>query len=1010
MRISIPTLLVLLGIPGFAGTSVFTSLPLDPNATPFTSPAFTIHADGKTDDAPALQSAIDKAISSRQGIVFVPSGRYAIARTVYLQSAIRLIGYGPTRPVFVLPANTPGFQKGMGVMFMAIAARAGGAYDRGTRVPVPVPGTVPPAEVPDATSSTFLTSVLNVDFEIGDGNPAAVCLRFHVAQHGLLQHIDFHLGSGLAGIYQAGNESEDLHFFGGRYGILTEKTSPAWQYTLIDSTFEGQRDAAIREHEAGLTLIRDTFRNVPVAIDLDPHYYDQLWVQDSRFEGVSRAAVVISSEKSRLNEIGFAGAVLIDTPTLALFRESGRKIESKGRISLVKEFNFGMIVPAPGQMGDIGTHYDASALTVAPAPMPRAIQALPAVQDWVSVKSLGAAGDGRTDDTAAFQKAIDEHRVLYLPSGRYNITDSLNLKPDTVIIGLHPTQTQIVLPYDQPAFRNAGVPKALLSVPQGGHNILSGFGVAVGGVNPRAVGILWRAGEQSLLEDIQILSGPAAPAAAGPGRAGAAPAFGAPQDPEGRGRWDLQYPSIWVTDGGGGTFVAFWSPNTAAQSGFSVSDTKTPGHVYEASVEHHWRNEIKLERVENWEFFAPQTEEESATSPESVSLEISNSKNITIANYHAYRVTRTRAPYITAARLFNNSGLRFRNVHTNAESGYAFCDANGCGTYLRVSKFPYENAITDVSHNLEVREREFAVLEMPENPIRPAQAASRVRRLADGFFTVAGMAVDPSGKLYFADRHQQRIYAWSEKDGLTIVRDTPLDPVNLAFDKSGNLLVVASYGEAGTVYSFKPGAPVAETTFLQPQPAGSHPGARFILPVNYWNNGEFRDQLNLDTLEFRTIADLFREDVETPKAKQYISPDGSIVLPAARVIQQGTSDPSGWRFSDDIDTNGLLSAAPGDRVFVSNSSEDMTYSARVNADGTLGNLQPFADRGGESVATDRNGNVYVANGQVFVYDKAGKATGHIDVPERPIALAVGGPNGKTLFMTSAHSLFAVELP
>jgi len=74
MRISIPTLLVLLGIPGFAGTSVFTSLPLDPNATPFTSPAFTIHADGKTDDAPALQSAIDKAISSRQGIVFVPSG------------------------------------------------------------------------------------------------------------------------------------------------------------------------------------------------------------------------------------------------------------------------------------------------------------------------------------------------------------------------------------------------------------------------------------------------------------------------------------------------------------------------------------------------------------------------------------------------------------------------------------------------------------------------------------------------------------------------------------------------------------------------------------------------------------------------------------------------------------------------------------------------------------------------------------------------------------------------
>ncbi len=58
-------------------------------------------------------------------------------------------------------------------------------------------------------------------------------------------------GSALAALYQVGNEAEDLHFYGGRYGILTEKTSPAWQFTLIDSSFEGQREAAIREHEAG---------------------------------------------------------------------------------------------------------------------------------------------------------------------------------------------------------------------------------------------------------------------------------------------------------------------------------------------------------------------------------------------------------------------------------------------------------------------------------------------------------------------------------------------------------------------------------------------------------------------------------------------------------------------------------------------------------------------------------------------------------------------------------------
>ncbi len=666
-RYSIPALSILLSFPALGGPSVITARPDDPNAIEMSSPAFEVHRDGKTDDSSAIQAAIDKASAGHQGIVFLPSGRYAIARTVYMRSGIRLIGYGATRPVFVLPDNSPGFQKGMGVMFMFVGARPGGAYDRGPRVPVPPPGTVPPLEVPDATSSTFYSAMSNVDFEIGTGNPAAVAIRFHVAQHAFLTHMDFHLGSGLAGVYQAGNEAEDLHFYGGRYGILTEKTSPAWQFTLIDSTFEDQRDAAIREHEAGLTLVRDSFRNAPVAIDIDPHYYDQLWVKECRFENITRAAVIISSEKSRLNEIGIEGAVLVNVPTFALFRENGKKLEAKGRVYLVKEFNYGVIVPAPGQMGEIGTRFEASELNAAPAPLPPAIVPLPRSGDWVNVRTLGVTGDGKTDDTAALQKAIDEHRVLYLPSGHYLVQHTLTLKPDTVLIGLHPMQTAIELVDDAPDFRDVGPPQAVISTPRGGASILSGIGVSTGGVNPRAVGVLWRAGEHSMIDDVRFLGGHGV---------GTNP-YNNNQtaDPDTRRRWDGQYPSLWVADGGGGTFADIWTPNTFAQSGLYVSDTQTPGHVYEMSVEHHVRNEIKLERVENWEFLAPQTEEESGESPESLSLEMSNCRNITVANYHAYRVTRSRAPFPSAVRLYNSSGIRFRNVHVNAESGYAFCDA-----------------------------------------------------------------------------------------------------------------------------------------------------------------------------------------------------------------------------------------------------------------------------------------------------------------------------------------------
>jgi hypothetical protein len=92
---------------------------------------------------------------------------------------------------------------------------------------------------------------------------------------------------------------------------------------------------------------------------------------------------------------------------------------------------------------------------------------------------------------------------------------------------------------------------------------------------------------------------------------------------------------------------------------------------------------------------------------------------------------------------------------------------------------------------------------------------------------------------------------------------------------------------------------------------------------------------------------------------------------------------------------------------VSSESEDVTYHALVNDDGTLSDLQPFAGCGGESVAVDPHGNVYVANGEIFVYNPAGKQIARIDVPERPIDLVFGGPGRLTLFILAHHTLFAV---
>jgi hypothetical protein len=998
-------------------SSVYSLRPDDPKAVYLDAPEFGAHADGTLDDSAAIQTAIDKAAGrGREGIVFVPMGRYRLTRTVYLWPGVRLIGYGTSRPVFVLAANSPGFQVGMGVMVMFTGLGPSEQPRAGGRIAFPPPGQVSPDHVPpnqniaDANPNTFYSAMSNIDFEIGEGNPAAVAVRFHVAQHSFLAHMDFHMGSGLAALYQVGNEAEDLRFYGGRYGILTEKTSPAWQFTLLDSTFDGQLESAIREHEAQLTLVRDTIRNVPTAIDIDAGYPDELWVKDCRFESVSKAAVIISKEKSPLTEIGFENAVLKDVPTFARLRESGKTVSGKGAMYRVSAFNYGLIVPGLGQMGTMGMRFEAAALDVLPAPLPPAIPAVPSTEDWVNVRTLGVKGDGETDDTASLRAAIAAHRVLYFPSGHYVVSDTLELKPDMVLVGLHPTLTQIDLLDSTPGYQGVGAPKAILEAPPGGANILSGIGLFAGGINPRAVPVLWKAGERSLIDDVRFLGGHGS---------GTNPYNNNhTADSDLRKRWDAQYPSLWVADGGGGTFVDIWTPNTFAQSGLLVSNTRTPGHVYELSNEHHLRNEIKFDHVENWDVNALQTEEEAGESPEALSLELDFCRNITIANYHGYRVTRSRAPFPAAVRIYQSSEIHFRNVHVNAESGYGVCDVNGCGTFLRLSKFPYENAIEDVTHHLEVREREFAVLDIPSNSTRPlpldASAVlapgAKVEKLEDGFFSISGAAVDASGKLYFVDHHQQRIYGWSEKEGLTIERDNPLDPVSLAFDKSGNLLVLSSAGPEGTVYTFKPGSSAEGLTVLAPQEAKPHPGAAAILPANWWNNGEFKDQLDLSTMQFATLAEMFTEDATTPKAREYVSADGSVFLPAGRVFQQGpANDTSGWRFSDNLDTYGFITAKAGERVYVSSESEDVTYSSRANGDGTLSELKPFAERGGESVAEGPDGNVYVANGEIFVYDRAGKQIVEIDVPERPLQLVFGGADRKTIFILTHHALFAVKV-
>ena len=1011
-----------------SGASYYPAHLDDPNAVYLTQDRFPVRGDGMADDSAALQAAIDKVQETTgEGILFVPEGRYRVTRTIYVWPGVRVIGYGQKRPVFVLADSTPGYQQGIGYMFFFAgmrpfqagagapeAAGRGGRGGRGFRLPPALPGTVPPMQVGDANPGTFYSAMSNVDFEVGSGNAAAVGIRFHAAQHAYLAHMDFQIGSGLAGLNDIGNEAEDLHFHGGRYGILTRKPSPAWQFTLIDSSFDGQREAAIRENEAGLTLVHDEFRNVPTAIAIDPHYSDQLWVKDARFENISGPAILIGNENSRMTEINIENIVCRQVPVFARFREGGRQLAGAGEIYEVKVLSHGLTLPALGAAGEIKTSYLTAPLKTLPPPTPNAIRGLPAMPEWVNLRTLGAKGDGKTDETALLQKAIAEHRVLYVPIGRYVVSDTLRLRPDSVLIGLHPDQTQFDILDSTEGFQGPGAPRPLLEAPRGGDNIVTGIGLYTGGINSRAVGALWMAGKDSLMDDVRFLGGHGTN---GPdGRRVNPYSANLFTDPDPHRRWDSQYASLWVTHGGGGTFANIWTPSTFAQAGLYVSDTSTPGHVYELSAEHHVRTEIKLDQASNWEFYALQTEGEREESGWAESLEIDRSKNITIANYHGYRVVRSYHPFPYAIHLYDSSDIRFRNVHVDSNSSMAQCDDAGCRQYVRSSKVSYENCIVDQTTHSEVRDREFAWLDVtgkpaPAKPRAPSallEAGAAVEKLSTGFYNISGGAVDASGQLYFVDNHFQRIYRWSpEKKDLSVVRDNPLDPVNLVFDKAGNLIVVSSGGKGLTVYAFRPDGPEDQVTVLNPEPSAERPGMTAILPVNYWVNGDFTNTLSTANYEYVSLDQMFSKVVTTRKPWQYVSPDGTLFIPSEDAFLQGQPY-FGYKFAYILNTFGLMKAVPGKPFYVTNESEQRTYSGTANADGTLSGLRLFAEQGGESLAQDNEGNVYLAAGQVFVYNSAGKPIETIRVPERPLDLVFGGKDRRTLFILTHASLYAVR--
>lgn len=125
-----------------------------------------------------------------------------------------------------------------------------------------------------------------------------------------------------------------------------------------------------------------------------------------------------------------------------------------------------------------------------------------------------------------------------------------------------------------------------------------------------------------------------------------------------------------------------------------------------------------------------------------------------------------------------------------------------------------------------------------------------------------------------------------------------------------------------------------------------------------------------------------------------MAPDGTTIIPETYDIGRCAA---------------LSPALPGGKVYASDEIQKRTVEMDVDSKGKLSNLKLFAPRGETTNATDKEGNIYIAEGQIFVNDKSGKEVRRINLEERPLSMTFGGTDGNTLFVTTETSLYGVRI-
>ncbi len=258
---------------------------------------------------------------------------------------------------------------------------------------------------------------------------------------------------------------------------------------------------------------------------------------------------------------------------------------------------------------------------------------------------------------------------------------------------------------------------------------------------------------------------------------------------------------------------------------------------------------------------------------------------------------------------------------------------------------------------------------------------AKPEKVADGFTFTEGVASNDRGDVYFSDIPANRIHFYDHAGFGKIFLENSNRANGLHVDQSGNIIACEG-AEGGRLVQVSPEGDVIVM-------ADGYDGKSFNSPNDLWEspNGGF-----------------YMSDPRYGRSRDNLPQDGEHVYYITRDQKKVV------RVTDDlVRPNGVTGSADGSILYVADHGAGKTYRYTILKDGTLSDKQLFADEGSDGMTIDSQGNVYLTNSAVKVYNPAGRLIETIEVPESPTNVCFGGKDNKTLYITARTSVYKLEM-